>query len=157
MTRRLVVLRHAQAELGVGRPDHERALTGTGRSQAAEAGASLARAGLVPDHVICSSARRTRQTLDLALGELPATPSVDYSDAAYSAGVDDIFALVSAVDPDVSTLLVVGHNPTVAQLAAAFTGDGTLLAFPPAAAAVAELDVEWLYAAPGTGTGRLLG
>lgn len=156
MTRRLIVLRHAQAEHGAGGPDHERVLTGTGRDQAAAVGGTLARAGLVPDHVICSSARRTRQTLDLALGELPAAPSVDYSDAAYSGGVDDIFALVSGVDPDVSTLLVVGHNPTVAQVAAAFTGAGMLMSFPPAAAAVAELDVEWLYAAPGTGTGRLL-
>ncbi len=147
-------MRHAQAENGF--EDFERALTDRGRSQAETVGRLLAERGYVPDHVICSAARRTRQTLDGVLGAMEpgARPEVDYSEAAYSAGVDTLLELVNQVDPDARTVLVVAHNPTVAQLAGAFLGSPA--AYPPATVAAVELEVEWLYAAPGTGSGTLL-
>lgn len=147
-------MRHAQAENGF--EDFERGLTDRGRSQAEAVGRLLAERGYVPDHVVCSAARRTRQTLDGVLGAMePETrPEVDYSEAAYSAGVDTLLELVNQVDPDARTVLVVAHNPTVAQLAGAFLGNPA--AYPPATVAVVELEVEWLYAAPGTGSGTLL-
>ncbi len=147
-------MRHAQAENGF--EDFERALTDRGRSQAETVGRLLAERGYVPDHVICSAARRTRQTLDGVLGAMePGThPEVDYSEAAYSAGVDTLLELVNQVDPDAGTVLVVAHNPTMAQLAGAFLGNPA--AYPPATVAAVELEVEWLHAAPGTGSGTLL-
>jgi phosphohistidine phosphatase len=147
-------MRHAQAENGF--EDFERGLTDRGRSQAEAVGRLLAERGYVPDHVICSAARRTRQTLDGVLGTMEPEnrPEVDYSEAAYSAGVDTLLELVNQVDPDAGTVLVVAHNPTVAQLAASFLGSPT--AYPPATVAAVELEVEWLYAAPGTGSGALL-
>ncbi|MEU1901675.1 histidine phosphatase family protein [Nocardiopsis dassonvillei] len=152
--RRLLLMRHAQAENGF--EDFERGLTDRGRSQAEAVGRLLAERGYVPDHVICSAARRTRQTLDGVLGAMEAgvRPEVDYSEAAYSAGVDTLLELVNQVDPDAGTVLVVAHNPTVAQLAGAFLGNP--VAYPPATVAAVELEVEWLYAAPGTGSGTLL-
>ncbi|QUX29049.1 histidine phosphatase family protein [Nocardiopsis akebiae] len=152
--RRLLLMRHAQAENGF--EDFERGLTDRGRSQAEAVGRLLAERGYVPDHVICSAARRTRQTLDGVLGAMEpgVRPEVDYSEAAYSAGVDTLLELVNQVDPDAGTVLVVAHNPTVAQLAGAFLGGPA--AYPPATVAAVELEVEWLYAAPGTGSGALL-
>jgi phosphohistidine phosphatase len=156
MSRRLVILRHARADHGLGGTDHDRTLTDGGRAQARDAGARLARAGLIPDHVICSTATRTRETLDLALGELPGDPTVDFAKDAYNADLDTALGLIQAVDPDVRTLLFVGHNPTMADLASAFMPDDALVSFAPASIAAVDLEVEWLYAAPGTGTGRLL-
>ncbi|GAB3206474.1 SixA phosphatase family protein [Marinactinospora thermotolerans] len=155
MNGRLVILRHAQAEPALGGPDADRPLTAVGRSQAEAVGAALAREGLLPDQVICSTARRTRQTWELVARHLAARPETDYSDAAYGAGLDDVFGLINLVDPAVGTLLYVGHNPTAGMLASAFMEEGPV-PFPPASVAVVDLEVEWLYAAPGTGTGRIL-
>ncbi|KUP96456.1 SixA phosphatase family protein [Thermobifida cellulosilytica] len=156
MNRRLIVLRHAQAEHSASLPDIERPLTGEGRGQARAVGALLARERLLPDRVLCSTAKRTRQTWELVAQELPCTPEVDFEAQLYTADLDTALHLVSLVDPDVRTLLLVGHNPTVAQLAAAFDTDSGYLSFPPATAALVDLEVEWLYAAPGTGRLRLL-
>ncbi|WP_236567957.1 MULTISPECIES: histidine phosphatase family protein [unclassified Nocardiopsis] len=151
--RTLLLMRHAEAAQGY--EDFERALTDRGRSQAEEVGRLLTEHGYAPDHVICSAARRTRQTLEGVLGamELTAEPEVDYSEAAYSAGVDTLLELVNHVDAEARTVLVVAHNPTVAQVASSFA---PLTSFAPATVAAVDLEVEWLYAAPGTGSGRLL-
>ncbi|MBB6122096.1 SixA phosphatase family protein [Nocardiopsis algeriensis] len=156
MARTLLLLRHAKAENGYGLADFDRALTDRGKVQAEAVGRLLAEQGYSPDHVICSSARRTRQTLEGVLGALGTSPEIDYSEAAYSAGVDTLLELITYVDADVETLLVVGHNPTIAQLAAAFVGGEALMSYSPATVAAVDLEVEWLYTAPGTGTGRLL-
>ncbi|RNL83279.1 SixA phosphatase family protein [Halostreptopolyspora alba] len=155
MTRRLIIVRHAKAEDENG-SDRERTLTDKGRGQADDVGATLAAEGVVPDHVICSAAVRTRQTLELALAHFPERPTIDFEEAAYGADPDTILDLVHMVDPEVGTLVVVGHNPTMAQLAALFTGSGSLTSFPTGGIAIIDLEVEWLYAEPGTGTGRIL-
>ncbi|MEV2279289.1 histidine phosphatase family protein [Nocardiopsis sp. NPDC049922] len=158
MSRTLLLMRHAKAEHGQAGADFDRALNDKGRHQAEKVGRLLAKRGYEPDHVICSAALRTRQTLDGVLGAMePETaPEIEYSEAAYSAGVDALLEMVNYVDPDVRTLLVVGHNPTIAQLAAGFVGNEALVSYSPATVAAVELDVEWLYAAPGTGEGTLL-
>ncbi|RCV53652.1 SixA phosphatase family protein [Marinitenerispora sediminis] len=156
MSGRLVILRHADAEHIGTTADMDRELTDEGRARAAAAGELLTREGVLPDHVICSPARRTRQTLDLVAARLPTRPTVEYEPAAYTADPDEMLELISRVDTGVRTLLVVGHNPTMAQLALAFTDSAAAVSFPPASIAVVDLEVGWLYAAPGTGTGRIL-
>ncbi|CAL9495874.1 putative protein [Nocardiopsis dassonvillei] len=156
--RTLLLLRHAKAEAGYGVIDYDRSLTDRGHEQARRVGRLLAEQGHTPDHVICSSAKRTRQTLDGVLEALdgPVGPEIDYSESAYTAGVDALLELITYVDPGVRTLLVVGHNPTIAQLAATFVGNEALVSYSPATVAAVDLEVEWLYTAPGTGTGRIL-
>ncbi|MUL39582.1 histidine phosphatase family protein [Streptomonospora sp. PA3] len=156
MTKRLIVLRHAQAEPLIDGSDHERPLTAQGREQARAAGAHLASGGLFPDHVLCSTALRARETAELVADAFPNSPAVEQERDLYSADVPAVLELVSRTDPDVQNLLVVGHNPTMAQLVAAFMPDDPLDSFPTAGLAVVELEVEWLYAAPGTGAARLL-
>ncbi|MEH0842594.1 histidine phosphatase family protein [Micromonospora sp. CPCC 205711] len=128
-TRTLVLLRHAKAEQPAGGDqDLERRLTARGHADAAAAGAWLARHAILPDVVLCSAARRTRQTWhDVALGMTgsppeggPAgsTPVVRYETAAYEAHPDDLLALVRTVDATPRTVLLVAHNPGISLLSA---------------------------------------
>jgi phosphohistidine phosphatase len=119
--RRLVLLRHAKAEPSSGStPDFDRPLALNGRRQASRVGMALTAAGLVPELVLVSSALRTRQTWELARGHLGGHPKVpaQVHDELYAASVSDVLDLVRAVDPGIKTLLVVGHEPTMAATAA---------------------------------------
>lgn len=156
MSRTLLLMRHAKAEDGFGAMDFDRALDDKGRDQAERVGRLLQEKGYAPDHVICSAAARTRQTLDGVLGAMDLSPEVDHTEAAYLAGPDSLLELITYVDPAVNTLLVVGHNPTIAQVAASFVGSQAMTAFSPATVAAVDIEVEWLYTAPGTGTGQVL-
>lgn len=125
---RLVLLRHAKAEPGGGGVlDHERPLALKGRKQAGRVGAALTAAGLVPDLALVSSALRTRQTWDIAKGHLDGLPSdgLQVRDELYEASVRDVRELLRGVDDHVRTLLVIGHEPTMAATAAYLAADGS--------------------------------
>ncbi|GLU47228.1 SixA phosphatase family protein [Nocardiopsis ansamitocini] len=156
MSRRLIIMRHAQAEQNAVTTDFDRALTAQGRAQATAVGGRLESAGLAPDHVLCSAANRTRQTWELVARGLSTDPTVAYETDLYSAAPDTAFELVNQVDADVRTLLLIGHNPTMAQLVAAFSGGSGHPHFPPASVAVVDVEADWLYTAPGTGSARIL-
>lgn len=159
MSRTLLLMRHAQAEPGFGVDDIDRPLTDKGLAQAKAVGRLLAQHGHRVDHVICSTALRTRQTLDgvLSTWGVETPPEVEYSEAAYNAATDTLLELVQYVDADAENVMVVGHNPSISQLVADFVaGSEPLTGFPPATVAAVRLDVEWLYAAPGTGIGHVL-
>lgn len=142
MTQRsLVLLRHAKTERPDGVADVERPLTGRGHADAAAAGAWIAHCGYSPDLVICSPAKRTRQTWHgaaLGMAEAaagltgmpgsraasstevpPANPLiVRYEADVYDGSARDLLEIVRAVGPDVSTVLLVGHNPAISELSA---------------------------------------
>jgi phosphohistidine phosphatase len=147
---RLVVMRHAKAGERLGAPDFERPLTERGRRDAAAAGRWLRASGLIPDAVICSAADRTRQTwLGVAAG-LGREVSCRLDDRLYGAGAAAIKEIIATeTEPAVTTLLCVGHNPAMAQLAQDTTGQP--LEFPTAAIAVAVLAGSWAAAAGGPG------
>jgi phosphohistidine phosphatase len=116
--RTLIILRHAKADHPDGVADADRPLTERGHQDAAAAGSYLITAGHLPDMVLCSPARRTRQTwhgIALALTEAPA---VSYEPMIYTGGVADLIKVIQQVDDEVSRLLIIGHNPTVSQLSA---------------------------------------
>lgn len=122
----LVLLRHAKAEHSASLEDHLRPLALAGRRQAAEVGTGLRAAGLVPDLVIVSSAVRTRQTWDLVRAGLDVPADVArISDELYAAGVRSLLGLLREVEEPAGTVLVVGHEPTVSQTAAALAGPGS--------------------------------
>jgi phosphohistidine phosphatase len=166
--RQLLVMRHAQAEHGLG-PDQDRARTAEGCAEATAAGERLVAAGLVPDLVICSTARRAHQTWEYVQAALPRPVVVDFDKSLYGAGVDEVVELVTVVPDKRRTVLLVGHNPTMAQLAAHLAGafDGAddaeaggaasaVVSFPPGSVAVLELDVAWQHVAEGVGYARML-
>jgi phosphohistidine phosphatase len=165
--RNLVLLRHAKSAWPDDVPDHDRPLARRGRRDAPAAGRWLGRAGYVPDHVLCSTARRARQTWQLAQAELAAQPAVSFDPAVYAASADGLLDLVRRQPPTTRTLVVVGHDPAlpvlalaVAAASAASRGQPSAQApvtafermrakFPTAAIAVLELAGPWSELAPG--------
>jgi phosphohistidine phosphatase len=116
-------MRHARAEPG-GETDHERELASRGWDDALEAGRWLAGSGVVPDAALVSSARRSTATW-MALAEGGSFEvEVTYSDSLYAAGPETALDLVRETEDEVSALVVVGHNPTMAYLAQ-LLDDGT--------------------------------
>lgn len=121
--RSLVLLRHAKAEPAAGTPDIDRRLTSRGHADAAAAGAWLGSQGHRPGLVICSPARRTRQTWHaVALAaEFPpgggaTAPTVRYEPSVYGGSAAELLGLIRAVPDEVSSVLLIGHNPTISQL-----------------------------------------
>jgi phosphohistidine phosphatase len=129
VVRRLVLLRHAKAEPANesgAEADARRPLALKGRRQASRVGMALTAAGLLPELALVSSSLRTRQTWDLARTHLDgADAAVEVRDELYEASVADVLDLVRAVDPGVRTVLVVGHEPTMASTAAYLAGPGS--------------------------------
>ena len=113
--RRLVVMRHAKAE-ATGISDHARELTGRGARDAAEAGRWARTAGNLPDHAFVSSAVRTRSTWSAFCEGAELTLEPELEPGLYSAGVDAALEVLRTAPADARTVMVVGHNPTMAQL-----------------------------------------
>lgn len=148
--RTLVLLRHAKADWP-DVPDHERPLADRGRLDAPAAGRRLADDGIAPDLVLCSTAARTRETWKLAAHELPHRPRTVYEERLYDASLGELLALLTETPDDVTSLLVVGHNPGMHALTEALTGsaeDAPLAhvkqtGFPTAAFSVLTLTAPW--------------
>jgi phosphohistidine phosphatase len=118
--RTLVILRHAKAARPGGVADLDRPLTERGHADTGAAGAWLAARGYRPDVVLCSPAKRTRQTwhgIAVALSDFK-PPVVHYEPALYDEGAGEILGLVRSIEPHLRTALVIGHNPTVSLLSA---------------------------------------
>lgn len=149
MAHTLVLLRHASAA-PVAPSDAERALTSRGHAEAQAAGAWLARTGTVPDRALVSAAVRARETwTDVAAGA-GWTLEADHDSALYSADTDSALDLLRLTDEGVGTLVVVGHNPTVASLVQMLDDgegpDGTEVlrrGFPAGSAAVFAVGRPW--------------
>ena len=138
--RQLILLRHAHAEPAPsGGSDLDRPLSAEGLAEAESAGRWLKDQGLAPDRVLCSPARRTRETLEAVFA------TTGYVDKRLEEAIYDATpgALASLVDQhrDVDRLLVVGHNPGLERLVALLgTGQsGDYRGMPPAAIAVLRL------------------
>jgi len=119
-----VVVRHAQAE-AYAASDVERELTPNGREDAAEAGRWLAEQGVVPATAYVSAAVRTRETWSQMAGAAGWSVTPTYDELLYSTDEDGILELLRRTDDAVGTVVVLGHNPTVAVLAQLLDdGDG---------------------------------
>jgi len=108
-----VLLRHAKSDYPEGVADHDRPLAARGIREAGLAGEWLRDNVPTIDRVLCSSATRTRQTLDLTQITAPAS----YLDQLYGATPGTMIDEINGVTDAVTTLLVVGHEPTISQVA----------------------------------------
>lgn len=116
--KRLTLLRHAKASQDGSAPrDFDRALTEEGRRQAARMGAYMAAEGLAPDLALCSPARRTMETFDLAAPHLNPAPHLDLADPLYNALPAAILGEIAAAPETAEHILVIGHNPGLHALA----------------------------------------
>lgn len=146
--RTLILLRHAKSDYPAAVPDHQRPLAPRGIREAGLAGDWL-RANLPEiDLVLCSTATRTRQTLKQTAVDAP----VDYVDDLYDAYPGTVIGEINRVADDVSTLLVIGHEPAMSQVALGLAGsddsDRTAVAkvstkYPTSAIAVLQVPCAW--------------
>ena len=118
--------------------------------------------GYIPDVVLCSTAMRTRQTLDAVLSEWSVEPAIEFEEGLYLAGPGDMLELVQSLDDAVESVLLVGHNPGTGVLAAVLSGGGPeekihrmSTKFPTAGLAIIELSVDrWKDVVSGCGSLR---
>jgi len=116
--KRLTLMRHAEARWkDADLSDLERPLNRRGNAAAESMARRLLELQLVPDLLLVSPARRTRQTAEILARELsiPAR-RVLHEDALYLASAADVLRVVQAIGPRVTHLLVVAHNPGVSEL-----------------------------------------
>lgn len=122
--RQLLLLRHAKAVIGEGMDDVDRPLAPRGEQAAQAMGRHMAAHGLVPDLVLCSPARRTSQTWEIAARELPET-QVHLVEALYDFGSGaELLDVVRAQGGSARRLLLVTHNPATQNLAITLAGSG---------------------------------
>jgi phosphohistidine phosphatase len=108
----LYLLRHAKSDWGnVKLLDHDRPLNDRGRKDAARMGRSLAKLGVAPEIVICSTAVRARETLERVMEAGGFDWPVQYEPALYMAGVANILGVVHSDAGEHKSALLVGHNP----------------------------------------------
>lgn len=155
---RLILVRHAKsAWTDPALADFDRPLSKRGRAAAGWIGTALAGYGVRPDRIVCSTARRTRETLDLALPALPPA-AVVYAQQLYDLRDDDYLAFAAAEGGAATTLMLVGHNSATATTATTLASGrdrflrNALLDFPTGGIAVFDLPIaSWGALAPGVG------
>jgi phosphohistidine phosphatase len=154
--RRFLLLRHAKSAWPEDVADHDRPLAARGRRDAPVVGRWLRKSGFVPDLVLCSTARRARETWQLAEDELGAKPRTTFERRVYGAGPAELLALANQTPSNVRTLMIVGHEPTMSdltlELASAAPGEALERVrnkFPTAAIAVLDFTGDWAALSPG--------
>jgi phosphohistidine phosphatase len=146
--RTLVLLRHAKSAYPDGVADHERPLAPRGEREAGLAGDWLRTHLPAIDAVLCSTATRTRETLARTGIDAP----VRYVERLYDATAGTVIDEINGVSVDVSVLLVIGHEPTMTEVALGLANPETTNAeaaeristkFPTSAMAVLRLNGSW--------------
>lgn len=123
-SRHLVLLRHAQADDPPETADEDRPLSPGGVADARAAGDWLADR-YPPEVVLCSPARRTRETWQAVAAALPTGAElVRYERRLYPGTVEDMLVVVRHVESTVSTVLMIGHNPAISRFASALPPPG---------------------------------
>ncbi len=125
MDRNLVLYRHAKAAIGkAGVSDHDRPLTGRGRRAAVAIAAAIAARGAPPDLILCSTALRTRETLEPLLARLKPAPTVSIEPGLYLASAHTLLMRLRELAPNVERVVLIGHNDGMAELARELATDG---------------------------------
>ncbi|ETW23835.1 SixA phosphatase family protein [Mycobacterium gastri] len=152
--RNLVLMRHAKSAYPDGVADHDRPLAPRGIREARLAGEWLRANVPAVDSVLCSTATRTRETL----ARTGIDARVRYAERLYGATPGAVIEEINRAPDDVTTLLVIGHEPTTSALAlilaAADSAESTVAQrisekFPTSAIAVLRVSGRWADLQPG--------
>lgn len=159
--RRLMLLRHAKSSWDdEGARDYDRPLASRGREAVPLVGAYMRREKLLPDKVILSGSRRTRETWALVAAALPLVEDVQVDDRLYEATPPAIIAVIHECLEGAPRLLLIGHNPGFQSLARSLARSDRTKArhalddkFPTAALCVLDFPFEdWADVFADTGT-----
>jgi len=157
---RLYLLRHAKSSWDdPGQVDLRRPLAPRGRKAVKALERHVRAMDLAPGLVLCSPAVRAVQTWEGVAPGLPPETPVEFNDALYHAGAGGLLARLRRVPPEIDSVLVIGHNPGLEDLALGLVaaGDPHLRArletkFPTGALAALELAAPWHDLRWGTAT-----
>jgi phosphohistidine phosphatase len=155
--RTLHLLRHAKSSWDDATiPDHDRPLAPRGARAARRIAAHLPSAGIHPALLLCSSARRSLETLDALRPALGRTAEVSIEPELYGADAWEILERLRTVDAQIPQILVIAHNPGLQDLAIELSGEGDAALlnqlrtkFPTGALATLDFHVGWAELGPG--------
>ena len=137
----LLILRHAKSSWKDGSlPDHDRPLNKRGKADAPRMGALLRREELLPDLVLCSTAKRARTTAKLALEESGYEGELRLDRELYSFDAEPYLEALAEVGDGHRCVMVVGHNPAMEDLVEILVGHFERM--PTAALAHIDLPIE---------------
>jgi phosphohistidine phosphatase len=141
--KRLYLLRHAKSSWKSQEDgDHERPLAPRGVAATERLTRYLHAQGTTPNVVLCSSARRARETLEGIANGLSGEPTVTIDSELYGASAEQLLDRIRQLPDDVESAMVIGHNPGLHELAILLAGEragSRLEAFP--AGTMVTLDV----------------
>lgn len=113
----LILMRHAKSDWGdESLSDHDRPLNRRGKRDAPRMAKWLAEIDMVPDMILSSSSERTRETVDLMIGQWSIEPTTSFSESLYLATPESILSTIRSDACDATKLLVVAHNPGMTHL-----------------------------------------
>jgi phosphohistidine phosphatase len=128
--RRLFLVRHAKAELSVGRDDYARKLTERGRADARRVAKALAGRHFLPDVLIHSGAARAKETAEIFAAEWRSQVELEQDARLYDASLATLLERARALADAPKRVGLVGHNPGLGELAAKYpTGAVAVLDF----------------------------
>ena len=138
--KRLFLLRHAKSSWKDPQlDDPDRPLNSRGRQAAERMGRLMRDERIEIDLVICSTARRTRETADRLFADRKETPTMHYLDELYHADAPTLARVTSQISDQVSSLMIIGHNPGLEEVLLRLTGE--LHPFPTAMLAWLEMEL----------------
>ena len=113
----------------------------------------IRREGIAPELVLCSPSRRTAQTLTLIAPGLGDGTDAQIKPELYAAAAADLLEALHGVPDEVESVMLIGHNPGIQDLALSLAGNGPEIArvrgkFPTAALATLEFGASWRELAP---------
>jgi phosphohistidine phosphatase len=124
MAKTLYLMRHAKsswADMSLG--DFDRPLNQRGQRDAPEMGRRLKNRGVKPDIILCSPAQRARQTAGLLIRELEGDmDDIQFDERIYEASLDTLLNLIRSLPEGCTSVMVIGHNPSMGWLANQLSG-----------------------------------
>ena len=152
----LLILRHAKSSWeDIGRGDHYRPLAPRGRRAAKKLAKHLRRQKVAPAMVLCSSATRARETLELVAPALGPPKKILIEEGLYAASADELLSRLRRIPDATESVMLIGHNPGLQDLALTLAANGpkrslVLEDFPTGALATLLIDVaRWRDLVPG--------
>ncbi len=142
--KKLFLLRHGAA--GGGANDKSRPLAPRGKQDIFRLGQYLKTSRMLPDHIFCSSALRTRETFDQIQAGTAILLPVDFCDDLYLADAEYMIRLIQNFDQKISAAMIIAHNPGLAQIFHSLSQDPSnehhSLAFPTGTLAIISFDID---------------
>jgi phosphohistidine phosphatase len=152
----LYLLRHAKSSWDdPSLADHDRPLAPRGRRASKAIAGYLQRHAITPSLVLCSSSRRTRETLEQISAAFDKGADVRIEESLYATSATRLLEMLQGVDSRVSSVMLIGHDPSIRELALNLAGSGSRLErlrekFPTGALATLAFRGSWSELRPGT-------